>query len=1059
MGLLLKFSAIYNVRRLYEKIRQIDSATDSAKMGVNSENGMTDNGDAVLDKNLYSRQIYALGESAMIHLRKASVLVSGIGSVGVEIAKNLILGGIRQVTIHDVRDAKWLDLSAQYYLKETDIGRNRAEASFERLAELNDSVTCHLSTEPLSENFVKQFDLTVLTDSSLSTQLMVNDWTRKHSRRFITTDARGLFGFIFVDVGIEFKVNDLNGERCKELLIEHIDAETGDVTVLDNVMHGLEDGDYVTFSEVKGMIELNGIKPLKITVKKPDVFSIGRVAAKFSPYVEGGRFTQVKVPTTISHKSLKESLCEPTIVMWDFAKFENPFQLHALWQALYAFEAKYKRSPMPRSKEDVDLLKAELSFSVEPDEKLLRIFSYQACGNLAPIASIVGGIAAQEAMKAIMHHMTPLKQFLYIDCVEALPGDWSPFNNDKLTANDCKMKNCQYDGQVVVFGQSYQEALLKQKLFIVGAGAIGCELLKNLAMMGIACGLDGKLKITDMDQIEISNLNRQFLFRRADVGSKKSEVAAKAVKAFNPNIKIDALSERVGVDTENIFTDDFFNDLNGVLNALDNVDARRYMDRRCIYYRLPLLDSGTMGTKGNTQVVYPHLTESYGSSVDPPEKDIPICTLKNFPNEIQHTIQWARDLFEGLFTNPAETANQFISDERGFLQRVDQMNTAQRLHILSKVEEALISERPHSAEECIKWARMNFQEYFHNMIAQLLHMFPPNQVTEQGIKFWSGSKRCPHVLDFNPDEPEHFNFVWAGSILRAQQYGITPIIDEKKFLAVLKEIHPPPFMPKSDIKIAVTEAEAKQEEKAVADDDVDEKLQSVMMNLAKLNKKTMKSLIPIDFEKDDDSNHHMEFITAASNLRADNYQITRADVMKTKQIAGRIIPAIATTTAAVAGLACIELYKMIGNGQKLPNVPLEVFKNGFLNLALPFFGFSEPIAAPKKKVGFKCADGYFTLWDRFEVQGPKKMKELIQWVKEETGLDVTMMSCGVSLIYSFFLSNEKRLERLEQDMKDIVEEVTRKKIPDHVQSIVLEVIANNTDEEDVEIPYIKFNLR
>ncbi|KAM3716767.1 Ubiquitin-like modifier-activating enzyme [Dirofilaria immitis] len=377
------------------------------------------------------------------------------------------------------------------------------------------------------------------------------------------------------------------------------------------------------------------------------------------------------------------------------------------------------------------------------------------------------------------------------------------------------------------------------------------------------------------------------------------------------------------------------------------------------------------------------------------------------------------------------------------------------LHILSKVEEALISERPHSAEECIKWARMNFQEYFHNMIAQLLHMFPPNQVTEQGIKFWSGSKRCPHVLDFNPDEPEHFNFVWAGSILRAQQYGITPIIDEKKFLAVLKEIHPPPFMPKSDIKIAVTEAEAKQEEKAVADDDVDEKLQSVMMNLAKLNKKTMKSLIPIDFEKDDDSNHHMEFITAASNLRADNYQITRADVMKTKQIAGRIIPAIATTTAAVAGLACIELYKMIGNGQKLPNVPLEVFKNGFLNLALPFFGFSEPIAAPKKK----CADGYFTLWDRFEVQGPKKMKELIQWVKEETGLDVTMMSCGVSLIYSFFLSNEKRLERLEQDMKDIVEEVTRKKIPDHVQSIVLEVIANNTDEEDVEIPYIKFNLR
>ena len=90
------------------------------------------------------------------------------------------------------------------------------------------------------------------------------------------------------------------------------------------------------------------------------------------------------------------------------------------------------------------------------------------------------------------------------------------------------------------------------------------------------------------------------------------------------------------------------------------------MDRRCVLYRKPLLESGTLGTKGNTQVrpahpcaclcvhppltrlgcvrtldqvVLPHLTESYSSSQDPPEKSIPICTLKNFPNAIEHTIQ------------------------------------------------------------------------------------------------------------------------------------------------------------------------------------------------------------------------------------------------------------------------------------------------------------------------------------------------------------------------------------------------------------------------------------
>lgn len=63
------------------------------------------------------------------------------------------------------------------------------------------------------------------------------------------------------------------------------------------------------------------------------------------------------------------------------------------------------------------------------------------------------------------------------------------------------------------------------------------------------------------------------------------------------------------------------------------------MDRRCVYYRKPLLESGTLGTKGNVQVVIPFVTESYSSSQDPPEKSIPICTLKNFPNAIEHTLQ------------------------------------------------------------------------------------------------------------------------------------------------------------------------------------------------------------------------------------------------------------------------------------------------------------------------------------------------------------------------------------------------------------------------------------
>lgn len=177
---------------------------------------------------------------------------------------------------------------------------------------------------------------------------------------------------------------------------------------------------------------------------------------------------------------------------------------------------------------------------------------------------------------------------------------------------------------------------------------------------------------------------------------------------MNPKINVISHENRVGPDTEKTYDDAFFENLDGVANALDNVDARIYMDRRCVYYRKPLLESGTLGTKGNTQVVVPFLTESYSSSQDPPEKSIPICTLKNFPNAIEHTLQWARDNFEGLFKQAAENASQYLSDSM-FIERTLKLPGVQPVEVLESVKLALIDERPNSIQDCVAWARNHFQ--------------------------------------------------------------------------------------------------------------------------------------------------------------------------------------------------------------------------------------------------------------------------------------------------------------------------------------------------------------
>ena len=148
---------------------------------------------------------------------------------------------------------------------------------------------------------------------------------------------------------------------------------------------------------------------------------------------------------------------------------------------------------------------------------------------------------------------------------------------------------------------------------MVGAGALGCEYLKAMSLMGLGCD-GGSITVTDNDNIEISNLNRQFLFRKPDVGHSKAECASKKAKSMNPALNVICMTQLVAPNTESLFNDKFWESKNFIVNAVDNLKARHYVDSKCVWYEKPLLESGTLGTKANQQMIIPHKTTCYRDS-------------------------------------------------------------------------------------------------------------------------------------------------------------------------------------------------------------------------------------------------------------------------------------------------------------------------------------------------------------------------------------------------------------------------------------------------------------
>ena len=208
-----------------------------------------------------------------------------------------------------------------------------------------------------------------------------------------------------------------------------------------------------------------------------------------------GYITQVKTPTTMSFRTYGESLENPgELMMSDFAKFDRPPLLHLAYRALFSY-AESRGMELPAPGDAVAANEVwEAAKSLDSDKLLerggdpeaaRRIVTHLASGSravLSPMCAALGGIVGQEVLKACSGKFTPINGFLYFDADECLPDAVLPASEVSPAGNS------RYDSNVAVFGREAQRKLLDLNYFLVGAGAIGCEMLKNFALMGVGAG-------------------------------------------------------------------------------------------------------------------------------------------------------------------------------------------------------------------------------------------------------------------------------------------------------------------------------------------------------------------------------------------------------------------------------------------------------------------------------------------------------------------------------------------------------------------------------------------
>ena len=1042
--------------------------------------------EVILDENLDSRNIMTLDKETMKKLKRLKVFIYGLRGLGIEVAKNIILYGCEEVSIYDPNLVKINDLGSNFYLTEEDIGKKRRdEACIDKLSKLNSHIkTSILDIEQKKDineyiqhfcEKIKNYNVIVITElQSIYFMAQIDIFCRNNNKKLIYGFCLGLAGYIFVDFGLNHIIYDENGEETGTYLIKSISKEKEGTVVIDNIQGTnnlkMGTGSYVQFRNVEGMVELNDeSKVYEIKLENFQTFKIGDTS-NFSEYTKGGVAYQVKLP---KYKQYFDFGFRSAIITDPMHKFDTtdstkqgrPELLYLIMNEIHNFYISHDNklpelNNMTQAKEICEKVK-QMHASVKEqkiqwysdiqdfDEKVVLNVIRWASANIQPVCGFFGGIIAHEIIKATGKY-EPIDQWFIQDFLEIA-------DNVKEDV-DRTLKNCRYDDQIAIFGNEIMEKIKKSNIFMIGAGATGCEFLKNFAMMGFCTDKNAKFTVTDNDNIEISNLTRQFLFRKEDVGKSKSLIAIKSTKEMNPEFNGEGMQLKVCEETENIFNEDFWTKQDFIIFAVDSTEARDYIDAKIIYYQKPAIDSGTLGIRAKSQVIIPHQTCTYADTkANTPniQTKIPVCTLRHFPSLIQHCIEWSRDCFSGYFGDKLNSIKLFFSDYNSFKRYIYNKGSPKyQLDTLTEIKLFIDMIINKDIKKMVEYAVDEYTINFDHKIQQLLLSYPPDYKDKDGNDFWVGSKKLPHPIKYNPDDDLCLEYVYKFVYILSHALGIEFTKDElnkeniKKISRDVKIKEMDVNIEKIDIdkeeeeeknkqnknqineqkeELSVEEIEKNSEQQKMAKEKLDEIFKE--LDTIKRENYNPEKIIPEEFEKDHDENGHIDFIHAGANLRARNYNIDECDKSKTKKIAGNIIPTILTTTASIAGVASMQFLTLFQTNER------KYFRNCALLLSKCFCFFdqpSEPVKildteySEKVRGPMKAVPEGWNTWDVIEMKGPKTCGELINEFKDKYNVTIDMLVGNGELFLNLMF--EAAQKKLGLKIEDVYEESKKKKI-------------------------------